>query len=825
VLGHYLSVAAVNFRKAPLVALANITVLALGLTAFVATYAVTDFWNSAEKQFANSQRTFVISSRIEMKDGTVALYEVPATNPFLAEHLPIYFPQLEAVSRAQLLGTDAAVSAGGRAARLYAKAVDPEFLEIFDLPFVAGDTRTALAQPRSVVITESAAARLFGTANPLGQTVSLGNRVDATVTGVIQAVSEPSHMARSPMATLPFDLLASMDLRTAYLGLPQENGPGNWFGMDGTTYMLLPADGSLTLEAIDAGLDAIVASHMPEQQAAFGSLVLNVLPVTKMLGLDASGMFLGGRGSITSVLWLLGSLVLGIACLNYTSLGTARGSGRAHEVGVRKAIGAGAKDILLQHLLEAALLTAAALALALFFVRALSPVAETAFGIDLTFALSGEPRFLAFVVALAFAVTLLAGAFPAFVLSRVRPIFALRGYQLRVGRKLLLSVLVGIQVAAASFLSIAVAVVYLQNLEIRRTGLGIAADPLLVIENPRELTQLSSETLREQLLRVPQVSAVTAIETPILDSGTLPITGSADDGAPQRLAAGYRVADDFAAVMDLKLLAGRFFERGRDDSTRVDPRNSQDIVIDRTLAEFLGFATAADAVGKVVFVPKDFLVSFGLGTAARPLHVIGVVESKPIAIGGGAHPGAVYRLGGELPYTIARISRDNVTAAIEQIEGLWQRLVPGVALSRRFVDEIYEDEYTQHARVATAMTALCGFAVLIALIGLFAMAQVVVARRSHEIAVRKALGAKTPLMIVMLLKRFALLVLAASLAAWPAAFIAMRGYLDRFARPIELDITLFVACFLGMLLLASLTIGAQILRAARTRPSAALRHE
>lgn len=533
-LGHYVSVAALTFRKAPIVALANVTVLALGLTAFVATYAITDFWNSAERQFANSDRTYIISSRIEMKDGTVALYETPATNPFLAEHLPTYFPQLEAVSRARLLGTATVVSAADRATRLYAKAVDPEFLEIFDLPFVAGNSRTALAQPRSVILTEGAAAQLFGTANPLGQSVSLGNRVDATVTGIVRAIAEPSHMARSAMATMPFDLLASMDVHAAYLGIPPDNGPGNWFGMDGPTYMLLPADGSLTAAELDAGLDTIVATHMPQQQAAFGSLVLEVLPVAKLLGLDASGMFLGGRGSITSVLWLLGSLVLAIACLNYASLGTARAAGRAHEVGVRKAIGAGAKDILLQHLLEAALLTTAALVLAVLLVRALSPVAETAFGIDLTFALSGEPRFVAFAVALAFAVTLSAGAFPAFVLSRVRPIFALRGYQLRVGRKVLLSGLVGIQVAAASFLSIAVAVIYLQNVEIRRTGLGIATEPLLVIENPRELTQLSAETLRAELLRLPQVSAVTAVEAPILDSGTLPLAVSAEEGTPQR---------------------------------------------------------------------------------------------------------------------------------------------------------------------------------------------------------------------------------------------------------------------------------------------------
>jgi putative ABC transport system permease protein len=824
-LGHYLSVAALAFRKSPFVALANVTVLALGLTAFVATYAVTDFWNGAERQFANSQRTFIISSRIEMKDGTVALYESPITNPYLASHLPTYFPQIEAVARARSLGGNASVSAGDRAARLVTVAVDPEFLEIFDLPFIAGDSRMALAEPRSVVLTESAAERLFGAGSALGQTVSLGNRVDATVTGVVKAIAEPSHMARSTSASLPFEMLASMDLHASYSGVAQDSGPENWWGMDGTTYVLLPADGSLTAAELDAGLGTIVARHMPAQQAAFGGLLLEVMPVTKMLGLDASGAFLAGRGSISTVLWLLGSLVLGIACINYASLGAARTAGRAHEVGVRKAIGAGARDILIQHLLEAGLLTAAALALAVLFVRALSPVAETSFGIDLSLALSTEPRFIAFVVALAFAVTLLAGAFPAFLLSRVRPIFALRAFRLRVGRRLLLSALVGIQVAAASFLSIAVAVIYLQNVEIRRTGLGIATDPLLVIENRREQTELSFDTFRAELLRLPQVLAVTATAEPPFDSGGVPLARSADEGAPQRLVVQHWVSHDFAAVLDLEFLAGRFFEHERADDGRDAARSGPDIVIDRELAEFFGFATPEDAIGEVVYVPKDFMISFGRGTAARPMQVIGVVDNKPLAIGGGIHPGALYRLGAEFPFTIARISRDDVAGALEEIDELWRRLAPGAALSRRFVDEIFEDQYAQHARIADAMTALCGFAVLIAVIGLFAIAQVVVTRRSRELAVRKVLGAKTPLMIVMLLKGFALLVLAASLAAWPVAFIAMRNYLDRFASPIELDITLFVTCLLGMLLIASMTVGAQILRAARTRPSEALRHE
>ena len=139
------------------------------VAAFVATYAITDFWNGAERQFENADRIFVIASRIEANDGSVVLDKVPATNPYIANYLPTYVPRIEAVARARNLGFggEVPVSAGDRAAPLFAVAADAEFLEIFDLPFIAGDSRTALARPRSVVLTESAAERLFGAVSPL----------------------------------------------------------------------------------------------------------------------------------------------------------------------------------------------------------------------------------------------------------------------------------------------------------------------------------------------------------------------------------------------------------------------------------------------------------------------------------------------------------------------------------------------------------------------------------------------------------------------------------------------------------------------------------
>lgn len=819
-LRHYLAVALLNLRKAPIAAFANAAVLALGLTAFVGAYAVTGFWERAERQFANADRTFVVASRISLTDGSTALYRVPVTNPYVAAYLRADFPQIETTARARSLGGEIPVAAGERAVRLPAVAVDAEFLAIFDLPFVAGDALGALAQPGSVVLTESAAQRLFGNESALGKTVTLGNRVDVTVTGVIGAIAEPSHLGRSDSASLTFDLLTSSDVRDRYLGA-QDGGAENWFGMDGTTYVLLPADGSLAGSTLDAALDAFLARHMPAEQAGFAKLDLDLIPVTRMLALDASGAFLAGRGSITAMLWLFGALLLGIACVNYASLAAARATGRAHEVGVRKAIGASAGDVLFQHLVEAGLLTACALALAFAAVRAAAPVLRAGTGIDLTLALAAGPRSLAFLAALALGVTLLAGAYPAFVLSRVRPIFALRAVRVRFGRRLLLTLLVGVQYAAASFLLIAATFVYLQNAELKRANGRIAADPLLVVQNQEELTRLDFGTLRDELLRLPQVTAVTA--TNWWGAAPVPLARSADEAAPQRQVTEYLVSYDFAEVFDVPLLAGRFFERARGDDA--PPRDGPSIVVDRALAEYFGFAAPEDAVGQTVYVPRSFMANFGLGNAAQPRHIVGVVENTALGIDGG-RPGVSYRFGrNALPFTVARVSRDGIAGALAGVNDLWQRLVPGIAPNVRVADEIFAEQYARYARIAGAFTALCAFALLIAVIGLFAMAQVVSARRSHEIGVRKTLGAGTVQMIALLVNSFSLPVVTGSFVASLLGFFAMRRYLDGFLSPIELDVAPFAACLLAMLLIAWVTVGAQTLRAARTTPAQVLRHE
>src|SRR5262245_6102403 len=208
-LGHYLTIALRNLGRAPFTAGVNVLTLALGLVAFVGAYAVSAYWGSSERSFPNADRTYVITASLALKDGSIATGKMPQTSELYEKYLRIDFPELETIARANVWNRQASVTANGKMLRMVGAAVDPEFLDIFNLPFVAGDPRTALRSPNGVLLTEAAALKLFGTTDVLGKPVVMGgNLIDATVTGVIAKIAEPSHMATGPSASMPFDVMA-----------------------------------------------------------------------------------------------------------------------------------------------------------------------------------------------------------------------------------------------------------------------------------------------------------------------------------------------------------------------------------------------------------------------------------------------------------------------------------------------------------------------------------------------------------------------------------------------------------------------------------------
>lgn len=838
-LKHYLIAAWSNFRRSPLAASINVLTLALGLFCFILASSIMGFWSRADQQFANAGRTFVMTSEWHLTDGseTGSGVALPLTTHRLGAYLQSDFPRIEGVARVAAMSDETPVRAGDRAVRMRAFAADSEFLHIFDLPFVEGDGGTALDAPGSVILTKEAAEALYGDTRALGKSIALLGSIDATVTGVLDRIPDPSHMGRSASAPLRFDVLASRDVYERYLrlvtaGRDSTQLPDEWAGGgQNITYVLLPPDGSFTAAMLRDQLPAFVERHVPEDQRRRIDVGLDLVPVSSLLVMAVRDA-LFPRASAVSVpmlLLVLGAIVLIVACINFANLATARAAGRAKEVGVRKAIGAGPKQVIVQYLLEAAMLTAAGLAVALVLVILATPVLERAAGIDLRLLWSASlaGRGVASLLVLGVAVTLAAGFYPALVLSRVQPALAVRGGPTRTGPRSLAALLVGVQFTFAAFLLIAVGIVHEQNVRLERAGRETAAEPLLVIENASELTGLGQETLHRELERLPEVRSATAMQTLPWASyvSRIPLSSSPAASAVERSALLYVVGYDFFPTFDVRLLAGRVFDPQRADDvamTAPGPPRTQNIVISLAFAKELGFDSPAAVLDQTLYIPRSLT-----GEApARPFHVIGVVADKELAIASryGQRPN-VYLFAPDMRFHVVRLASGDTVGALAAIDELWNRLVPNVAINRRFLADYFDDSYANFARVNQAFSGLALIAWSISTIGLHAMAILVSGRRIREIAIRKTLGARASQIVVMLLGSFTKPVLVANVISWPFAYLAGRAYLDVFVDPIALTPWPFAGGLAVSLLISWLAVGGQSWRAARSAPMKAIRHE
>jgi putative ABC transport system permease protein len=607
----------------------------------------------------------------------------------------------------------------------------------------------------------------------------------------------------------------------------------NWFSGSATTYVVLPLRG-LSTKALRSQLDGFVQRHVPpDRLQTAAEYSLGVVPLRE---LATRGDMYGTGLSFGSMLLVLGTLVLVVACVNYANLATARASRRAREIGVRKAIGAAPRQVLLQSLIEAGLLTAGALVLAVAAFLLGGHVMRTLFYIDLAPTLFASWRAWPFLVAIVVAVTVAAGAYPAFVLSRVRPASAIATANVTLGSKLFSLVLVGTQFAIASLLLLVVTFVALQNRELERTGLGVAEDPLLLIENPT-VTKVDPATLRAELARVPGVTGVT--ETAYVPWQMIMMTavnGSPDPASPQHRVFMRNVGLDFFDIFGIRLLAGRLLEQADfvppPASAAPGPSNAPagaetKIVIDRAFATELGYATPDAAIGNAVYLFRNgFPGSNDAPKEPATWRIVGVVEDRSFSFWGFSDTrAAVYQLNPKAQNTVARVSRGNVSGALTAIDSLWKRLAPNVAFSRRFLDDIFNQSYTSFVRTNQlfALLALMAFAISVA--GLFGMAALVTARRRPEIGVRKTLGASTAQMLRLLLTSFSKPVVVANLLAWPLGLVGARLYLKQFLNPIPITLLPFVASLVVTVSIAWLAVGSQTWRAARLRPADVLRHE
>lgn len=785
----------------------NVAGLGLGLACviLIALYAhdeliVDDFHERADR-IARIDLTWT-------EDGVVD--ELPMTPGIMGPEIAERVPSAERVVRVST--TDRVLTVGDEAMEADKSALlaDDGFFEVFSFPLVEGDPSSALSEPGRIVVSQSLAHTLFGDGDAVGQTLTQAGH-DLTVSGVMRDVPRQSH--------LRFDAVTSF---STLFDSAEQWRFGNWFANSVATYALLQEGTSM--DALGAQLALFIEEAAGAQMAEANVQLMPVVrPLADLYFSPASGLGRWGSETTLRVLVLIALCVLIVAGVNFTNLATARSLDRAREVGVRRTLGAGRAGLAIQFLIEAVLLSLVALVLAVGLAWIALPIFRVV--ADRPVVLADLGMWWAALVALTVGTGLLAGTYPAFVLSGFRPVQVLKG-RFSTGSQgtALRHGLVGLQFTASIALLAATAIVFgqLRFMQDRDLGFDVGGDQTQLVLLPEAINEdvvPRLPELREQISALAHVQGLSiGLSAPTNGGGTGSGWVERADGSQQEMLAAMYVADtSLASVMGLTQIAGRGM---RPMHTPDSPREA---LINETAARQAGYDEPGDALGKqadfwglkatIVGVVRDFHTQ-GLQAEIQPAFL----SPLPLVDSGELEAGFLNNI-------LIRVGTDDLGATLDAIQAIWTDLVPTRPFEYAFMDERFAEQYEAEQRFGTLFLFFAGLAIAIALLGLFGLAAHSASKRVKEIGVRRVLGA-TVVQVVALLGRGAVALVLVSIAlAVPAVVVGMNRWLDGFAYRIDVGWLPFALAGGAVLTLALATVAYHAVRAARANPAASLRDE
>lgn len=802
-IGHYLRQASRLLAKQRLHALINVVGLAtaLGLCILIGVFLKHE--HTFDQWHENADRIYRVD-RIDFNPDGSFESQQPSQPYALAEALKRDHPDI--VETVRFSDDEVVIRAGGTMFQEDVLFADPAVLDVFTYTAIEGTLDGAFSDPAGVILTEEMARRFFGEASALGRSLEVRFQEEyqpAVVTAVIE--NPPAN------TTLPFDILMSFE-RTPSVYPWIASRVDNWRASSFPTYALL-RPGTDLAEATET-LERLRIQYYPDlaeqgrqagwwtgegQPATYGFMPLTQLHVSP----DAPGMLVSPTDPLYS--WILagiGLLILLLAAINFTLLTLGRSSIRAGEIGVRKALGAGRQDILLQFGGESVLTAALGFIAAVAFASLLLPATEALTGRELS--LAGNPEILVLMALIAVVTGILAGAYPSVVISRNRPSETLRGRLTLSGSNGLSRALLLTQFAASIALVAGALVMQAQIQFLLSQEKGYDDSNILVVStNGTDGFELTSH-LRNALGSSAGVEGVSAMSLS-LNRGYSSSSWMAGD--VEKRAYIYNVDTELPEFLGMEFLAGRSFEAGRStDSTEA-------VVVNEAFARDWGW-TPGEAVGQRVTEYDN-----------EPV-IIGVVADMNFrSLHEDVQPMMLTLNEGWLAYALIRAAPGATSDVVARLEDAWATFESDAPLQYTFLDEDVAQAYAEDRRWSRIMAISAMLAILVACMGLFGLAAMTVARRTKEIGVRKVLGATVGSVTMLVSRDFALLVGAASLVGVPLAYLGLDRWLESFAYRMTLDPLWFIAACILVLTVALGTVAIHAVRAATTDPVRALRYE
>jgi putative ABC transport system permease protein len=780
-------------------ALLNLAGLALGITCCLMIFLVVRYELSFDTFHAKADRLYRVTT---ITQGDEIDYH--GTSPYpMGETVQAEFPEVEQATTVTYIREGSIIKANEKLFRQTGLSyVAPSFFALFDYEWVAGDPQKSLTDPYSMVLTETVARKYFGGEGAavaeaaLNQVIRLNDRNDYKVTGIVKDFPENTDF--------PFQVLMSFSSIKAV----GESDLTSWVNLtSAVNHYVLLREGADPAEA-EARFPALLQKYMSADDAAKRSHLLQ--PLRELHFDDRYGNYSRRAPSKVAILSLslVGLFLLLTACINFINLTTAQSVKRSKEVGVRKVLGAGKGQLIRQFMAETVLLTVAAIGVAVILTEIFFPSLLQLMDLRISFSWFIDPTLPLFLLGLTLLVSLLAGFYPALVLSDFQPILALKnkisgnpssGLSLRRG-------LIVFQFVISQVLIIGTLVVARQLDYFRTQPLGYVAEAIVTVSVPRaEPTRL--QTFRTQLSQIAGVERVSLGRfNPSSESnwtGGFNFPGSGVSGLPIMMRPG---DPEYIKTYGLTLLAGR-------DLRDTDSLGNA-VIANETLLRRMNIQDPLEAVGKTITVFDEETTIVGV---VKDYHGQSLRES--------ISPAIIFNDPGGVRLAALKVSTQDVTGTLAQVEQVYRQQFPESIYEHQFLDETIAGFYESVERLSQVFTVFSGIAIFIGCLGLYGLISFLAVQRTKEIGVRKVLGASVFNIVYLFTKEFFVLIGVAFAIAAPLAWYVMQAWLQDFEYRIPLGPGLFVVAVAFTVVIAALTVGYRSLRAALANPVESLKTE
>ena len=772
--------------------------LAVGIAACLLIFLLIQYETSFDNFHKNKERIYRLGSAIKTRDGIN--YSKASAFP-VAEALRTDYPQLEHVARIYgrnnqqitLLNNSNAAEIKFKENVFFA---EPEFFGIFNFPFLAGDSKTALSELNTAVLTQETAEKYFGDWHTaVGKFIKYENNKVCKVTGVLKNIP----------ANTDFPLQVVLSFRTS----DGEDGSTDWVSQDGSlnSFVVLPKN--MSASQFNNDLKTFVKKHTPAEYANQGYILQ---PLSDIHYDSRFGTYRGSTFSkeLITALGLIGLFLLIIACINFINLATAQAVNRSKEVGIRKVLGSSKKQLIIQFLSETFLITLASVGIAIVFAFIALPLLNNLLDILLEIQLSF--RLITFLFSIVIIVTFLSGFYPAIVLSGFNPITVLKskftskttgGFSMR-------RVLVVFQFAVAQTLIIGTLIVVSQMNYFQNASTGFDKDEIVMVPLPNDSARLfKADALKIQLLQQAGIKNVSISTFSPMDNAGWGGDFKFDNAVKKSgFNPNFKWADaDYFKTYNIQFVAGRPYY----------PADSVNgFVVNEMMVKKLGIKNPDDILGKKIDIFDGAIVA----------PVVGVVKDfngsplkkgmKPLVLGSWK---TVYRL------INIKIQPQQAKQTLAAIEKLWNHTYPDFVYENEFLDDKMASFYKQENQISQLYKIFAGIAIFISCLGLYGFVSFMAEQRTKEVGIRKVLGASVTSIVYLFSKEFTILIGIAFLIATPIAYFFMHQWLQNYAYRTNIGFGIFLLTILISEIIAWLTVGYQAIKAAVANPVTSLRSE